>query len=77
MKATVTAAATGYIVRVTDGRGKDVTWYRRQSDTSNGIELWGEAVREAASRSVSSITWHGWNLLDQAIRDYVSAGGEL
>lgn len=77
MKATVTATFTGYIVRVTDARGKDVTWYRRQSDTSYGIELWGEAVREAASRSVSSITWQGWPDLDQAIRDYVAAGGKL
>jgi hypothetical protein len=50
-----------------------VSYYSHLTDAQN----WGAAIREAASYAPEVIEWNGWPDLDQAIYEYVSAGGEL
>lgn len=72
--ATVTATATGY--RVTFENAVMTMPYRVDSDKT-GMELWAQAVQDAARFECGTITWEGWPDLDAAIHEYVAAGGEL
>lgn len=51
--------------------------FRHESFSPIDTKTWGEAVRTASEHGPSEITWTGFPDLDQAIRDYVNAGGEL
>ena len=49
----------------------------KQVTLSSGVSLWAEGVRHAAECDAEYIYWKGFPDLDQAIRDFVNAGGEL
>jgi hypothetical protein len=51
--------------------------FKRVHTTLRGVELWSAAMRSAATFEPDYIYWKGWPELDQAIRDYVNAGGKL
>lgn len=76
MKVRIQATATGFII---DARSETLGSYlqKRVVTHQQGIELWSSAMRQAANYDPEVIIWKGFPDLDQAIREYVNAGGKL
>lgn len=66
----------GFIVEA-DSQGVESYDFKQVITHSRGVELWAEAMKHAATWDPDEIILKGFPDLDQAIRDYVAAGGEM
>lgn len=86
MKVIALVDKLAFVQPLPDGRGilmsiksnREGVWVRYMAMVNkSGIELWGDAIRRAAKRQCDIIEWDGFPEVNQAIQEFVDAGGKL